>query len=658
MSYSALSDLCVQPTLIAPTEKYKQLVHDSTAELLQPIQCILSALDRRSMGLSKCASYNAALPDADVMQQLSPTLALGYLREAMIYSEQGKQHLVIDICNQALGIVDTNNPDYATLQQAKSDAEQQQSKCIDFVSQLPIDIVSTKLIPMFMHDNVIVTSNPCQYLKVSHLWRDRIIQCFDGLHFDIGENDNGRQCSQVIQLSQHTKALTIDGFSKGTWLCNLLSNNDFSSLKELEIKGLDSSSIDQFLRSLKSISSTLTHFHIDMESGPTLPAATLISDCANLVSLSIMDTSSADLSSLPTKSWSNLSSLVFTSKPVQIDIDQILGIWKRFPSLKYFQLYPCADIHAALIVTDYYPSMKRLEVVFSVFGVDIMCNDEGSPSESIGITHLSLDGVSLPLYPIMNVYSILERYHSTLEEMDLKMSLDTKISAICDIQYPQLKKLYLHSPAWWIPRNAPVLQELDISSTTINSNPAVLDTIPPHLQKLQLRLAHDPYIQNKAAIERYLLRLAQQSQLKELVILFNSMDNVQTLLDAICHLHQLQSLMISFSYKWPSSGIEPFFENLVQKCPHLFSLGMQCQSLPSTYTMNTLKQLEHLQHLAFPIYWIHDNAEFWLALEEFSQLKEIRIYHADSVDHPRIQHLKKRRPDITITVSGYFLLPI
>ncbi|CDS06440.1 hypothetical protein LRAMOSA08968 [Lichtheimia ramosa] len=654
MSRSALHDLRQQPTLTASTEKYKQLVCDSTTELLQPIQCILSALDRRSMGLTKCASYDSALRDAAVMQQLSSSSAIGYIRQAMIYSEQGKQQQVIDICNKALDIVDTNDPGYATLQQVKMDAEHQQSKCIDFISQLPIDIVSTTLTPMFMHNNIIITSNPCQYLQVSHLWRDRIIQCFGGLHFDIGENDNGRQCSQVTQLAQHTKALTIDGYSKGTWLSDLLSNNDFSSLKKLDIKGLDSSSIDQFLRSVKSVSSTLTHFEINMESVPSLPAATLISACPNLVSLNIMDATNADLSSLPTTPCLNLTSLVITYTHVEITFDQILGIWKRFPSLRHFQLHPCADIHAALIFTDYFPSMKRLEVVFSDSGIHLICNDKGSPGEDIGITHLLLDGVSIPDDAIMNVNTILEQHHSTFEQMELKIDLDT--SSI-KIRYPQLTKLHLDSSAWWIPHNAPMLQELTISSTTINSNPAVLDTIPPRLQKLQLCLAQELYIQNKAAIERFLLRLAQHSQLKELGILFNTLDNIQSLLDAICHLGQLQSLMISFSYKWPSSGIESFFESLVQKCPRLSSLAMECQSLPSTYAMNTLKQHKHLQRLGFPIHWLHGNDEFWHSLQEFSQLKEIRIYHADSDNHPHIQHLKKRMPDIKITISRCFLLP-
>ncbi|CDS10642.1 hypothetical protein LRAMOSA11128 [Lichtheimia ramosa] len=210
MSRSVPNDLCQQPTLIASTEKYKQLVHDTTTELVQPIQCILSAWDRRAMALSKCASFESALRDATVMQQLSPTSALGYIREAMIYSEQGKQRHVIDICNHALDVVDTKDPSYGILLQVKIHAQQRDDKRIDFFSELPVEIVMTTLIPMFMNkDDRLDAINPCPYLYVSNLWRDRIIQSFHGLAFVTNEDTEHDPHPQVIKFAQHTRSLYV-----------------------------------------------------------------------------------------------------------------------------------------------------------------------------------------------------------------------------------------------------------------------------------------------------------------------------------------------------------------------------------------------------------------------------------------------------------------
>ncbi|CDS10644.1 hypothetical protein LRAMOSA11130 [Lichtheimia ramosa] len=162
--------LCQVPTLPASTEKYQQLVYDVTAQLLQPIQCILTALDRRALTLTKCANYESALRDATVMQHLSSSSAVGYLRAASIYYEQGKQRHVIDICNQALRMVDTRDPGYGILLQVKIHAQQRDGKRIDFVSQLPVEIVMTTLIPMFMDkDDPLDASQPCPYLYVSKL---------------------------------------------------------------------------------------------------------------------------------------------------------------------------------------------------------------------------------------------------------------------------------------------------------------------------------------------------------------------------------------------------------------------------------------------------------------------------------------------------------
>lgn len=162
---------------------------------------------------------------------------------------------------------------------------------------------------------------------------------------------------------------------------------------------------------------------------------------------------------------------------------------------------------------------------------------------------------------------------------------------------------------------------------------------------------------DKARLERFLLGIAQHCQLKDLVVVFSSLDNVGTLLDAITHLCHLESLAISFTSDWRSSQMESFFDHLVQRCPRLCSLDMRCENIPSADAMSTLKQLGHLQQFGFHVNWTHGNDDFWHALEDFSQLKEIRIYYAKTVDNPRIQHLKKQRPDIKFTISRFFLHP-
>ncbi|CDH57644.1 predicted protein [Lichtheimia corymbifera JMRC:FSU:9682] len=169
MNNSISTDLCSQPTQPVSTEKYTKLVQESTTQLHQPIQSILTTLDLRASALSKLANFESALRDATVIQQLSPSSALGYIRAATIYSEQGKQHHVIVVCNRGLDLVNSSDPDYATLQHIKADAMERQNRRVDFITQLPINIVATTLIPMFTDTFPLDAFKPCPYLHVSNL---------------------------------------------------------------------------------------------------------------------------------------------------------------------------------------------------------------------------------------------------------------------------------------------------------------------------------------------------------------------------------------------------------------------------------------------------------------------------------------------------------
>ncbi|KAJ8657570.1 hypothetical protein O0I10_006634 [Lichtheimia ornata] len=187
------------------------------------------------MAFTKSANFESALHDANLIQQLSPSSALGYLREADVYGEQGKQCHIINICNKGLSKVDTNDKHYATLQQVKEDAEQRQSTRIDFIKQLPTDIVITTLVPMLMDDFIMSSTTPSPYLYVSNVWRDRIVQCFNGLRFDVGDTE-GHSLSHVVGLSRCIKKLYVGQVANEVWICDLLRNNDFCSLRELSIE--------------------------------------------------------------------------------------------------------------------------------------------------------------------------------------------------------------------------------------------------------------------------------------------------------------------------------------------------------------------------------------------------------------------------------------
>ncbi|KAJ8657961.1 hypothetical protein O0I10_006232 [Lichtheimia ornata] len=657
MTCSIWKDSCNQPTLTASSQKYAQLVHDSNTQLHQSLEPVLSALDRRAIGLSKCANFEAALHDAKLMQQLSPSSSLGYIREADIYSEQGKQRQVVDICSKGMTVVDAMDEHYDDLKRAKMDAEQRQNTRIDFVRQLPLDIVMTMLIPMFMDRFPLRPYTPCSYLYVSNLWRDRVIQCFDGLHFMVGsQNDyNADTLSQVIQFAQHTKTLYISLHGRGTWLGDLLRNNDFCSLWSLSIGQCLNDHVDNFVSSLKSISKTLTHLGIKSPSSHlSLPMATILLTCPHLVSLELSRPVVADLSSLPMTTWPDLKKLTIYGAKEPITCEQTIGIWRRFPSLNHLGLHPCSDMQSALVVSDYLPSTNDLKIHLSNMGTVITFMNHGTPSQTPRITKIAIDGfVRSNDGAIVEIGSVLKQHRETLEDFKWNMNVKRDNRDIYDLHYPRLKKLILDKSGWWIPRNAPLLEELILSSQTTSQQPSALDTIPPKLKRLVLDLKKGSNAVNVQAIKRYLLRFNQHSHLQELIIRTHTMEDIGNMVDATYCLNQLQRLAIHVTRRSDSNRRERVIDQLVRGCPNLTCFEINGEYGLSTHSINALQQLGNLKKCSFSIDRSNEDG-IWQALETFTQLQCIRIYPVIPSNLASIRSLKEKRPDMTIFLDQTF----
>ncbi|KAJ8657965.1 hypothetical protein O0I10_006236 [Lichtheimia ornata] len=662
MADSIWNDLCKQPTLKTSSEKYAQLVHDSTTQLHQGVQSILSALDQRATGLTKCANFESALHDARAMQQLSPSSALGYIREADIYSEQGQQLQVIDVCRKGLSRVDAMDTHYDALQRAKMDAEERQNTRIDFISQLPVDIVITTLVPMFMDHFPLRSDTPCSYLYVSNLWRDRITQCFDGLRFSAGDHRGYDEdaLSQVVQFAQHTKTLYINRYHHGTWLDDLLRDHDFCSLRQLFIEQYMNDHVDHFVSSLKSISKTLTHLSIEMGSRRMFSIDQIVLTCPNLVSLDLPQSRVADISSLPMSTWPNLKSLSIHRAQEPITCDQIIGIWQRFPSLNHLGLHPCSDMQSAFIVSDYLPSINSLGINTLDTDIDIMYTDQGSVSDLLGVTHIAIEGILPSNDVFVDIGCVLKHHQKTLVEIEWDMDNDDESDNrdFYHIQYSQLKKLTLNKSGWWIPRNAPLLEELIMTSEAINAYPAVLDMVPPTLKKLEFRLDEGPELADTSTIKGYLDRIAQHSHpLHEVILHSYTMNNIINVVDAIHPLNQLQRLMIRVTRRCDSHQMDRFVERLTRGCPNLSCLEIICREGLSMHSINALKRLENLKECIFSIKRIDDDhGSFWHALEMFTQLKWIRIHPAIATNIEDIRRLKEKRPDMTIIVKRDYTL--
>lgn len=111
-----------------------------------------------------------------------------------------------------------------------------------------------------------------------------------------------------------------------------------------------------------------------------------------------------------------------------------------------------------------------------------------------------------------HVTSLLQKHHKTLEHMEWDVDRSIHGMDLQDIKYPRLTTLVLYVSGWWIPRNAPMLEELEVGANIIKYNSEVIRTIPPTLKKLSFGLPRNI----GSSIKKSLSHLGRLSQLREL----------------------------------------------------------------------------------------------------------------------------------------------
>lgn len=123
-----------------------------------------------------------ALCDGNVIQQ--SVICVSFATD--IHNEQGIQRHVIIVCNWGFSIVDTR---YMATNQSGCWAI---PSCLDFISQLPVDIIVTTLISMPM----MMVIKSCPYLQLSNLWRG----CFTAASREDDNVDGVYKTSSLLRI--------------------------------------------------------------------------------------------------------------------------------------------------------------------------------------------------------------------------------------------------------------------------------------------------------------------------------------------------------------------------------------------------------------------------------------------------------------------------
>ncbi|KAJ8657660.1 hypothetical protein O0I10_006726 [Lichtheimia ornata] len=539
--------------------------------------------------------------------------------------------------------------DYAKLRN-RAKKEHEQSKRIDFVAELPMEIVISRLIPMFM-DQYIHSWGPCQYLNVSRRWRVRIVECFRGLYFWVPYDvERNYLWSPLIQYPQYAKALYIERYRKW-WTDDLLRGLNLCSLRELVVNGPDDT-IDRLLPTLRSTCKTLRRLTVY----PHVSLYDLLLAFPKLASLTLSECHHHSFNSIGLTTWPTLTALsiscVSSNMTSNMTCDEVTLICKSFPALKELELCACADMQCVFVVSDAFPSFTYLYILVYNNAVRLKYTDQGQRQHAQGITHLDLWGSTQPNITCKDIFSLLNKHRTSLEFLEWRLTLDKDDHDVFGIAYPRLTKLLLGCSGWWILRNVPLLEELHITCDTIVDHPAVLDRIPANLQKLKMDLTPCSPFPYMTSITRFFqLHDARAYCLSQLIIHTHKMKDVEMMLESICHLNQLERLMICY-LTWDVSPMETFIDQLANGCHRLSCLKLFCRTMPSQHAVDALKRLEYLNHFAFDVEERdRSRGKFWDAIEALTQLKCIEVYCRKMFQLSEMRRVKQKRPDMEVIVN-------
>lgn len=204
------------------------------------VQKLASALDARESSFLNSEQLNAALNDATAVMTFVPWSPIGYLHAGNIYALRGQHYSAIRVYEQAMHNVSRMDSRYQQLVTAKKSSYGMVNKRMDFVSSLPLEVVTSNLMPRILRHQALITIGEEEgYLNVCSTWRQRIAMT-DGLEFVMVVMESphleARDYHHIQDVAPYIKSLTMLHV-QGHIVSTLAERFKLQALKSLYIGG-------------------------------------------------------------------------------------------------------------------------------------------------------------------------------------------------------------------------------------------------------------------------------------------------------------------------------------------------------------------------------------------------------------------------------------
>ncbi|KAJ8658010.1 hypothetical protein O0I10_006281 [Lichtheimia ornata] len=632
------------PAISSSLQQRDTTISTATKEITQLTCQLMENLNRRSTALANGANFDLALRDAAVMRVIIPTSSLGYLKAGNIYQQRGQHKEAVSMYEEGLLNVPSGDQCYTNLEKGHADAANAAYNSIDFISQLPLDIVESKILPLVFHDYKLEADTPCPYLYVSRTWRQRIQQC-NNLSFHINRLpiDQPFQFRELERFSAHVKTLSMAAGRQVTF--SAFNGCDFSNLTSLSMISHGSEEAD-IIHALESVQPTLTHLvlYTVNENTPRIHLRGVLELCPNLVSLKLTTLTLHPLS----VQYPKLTHLTLSADIVTNSHEMVINILSHLPSLVYLDIFYVPDSQFLTSVCQYCPNMKLLKC-----GPSHVFNEDNDDRDVDGLQKLFFGYHDV--YRMHNADALIRLLHDNHQSLN-HVVLTGKVFAA--------ESITLDEKSWDASLNFNCLEEFEVDA--LNDQLALLAMSiirrSPHLHRVTIgnHTANQHYISNAvkgltslqmlSAIQltrasqwlsnilEHHVQLGKDSTLKELKIDMDYNDeSTFNWMHAIGGLKTLQRLVISTpAIDAPSDYVSAMAT--IKGCPSLSYLDLYYGRYPApAETIALLKRHPTLQCLHIRASSIADRDI--INLVSFPNLQHIIINAG--VDHSLIRLLQE-----------------
>ncbi|KAJ8652752.1 hypothetical protein O0I10_011634 [Lichtheimia ornata] len=564
-------------------------IMESTTQVQDCMENLMSALDARASLLVACNQLNAALQDALAMISIAPWSVTGYLTAGHVYSLQDQHASALRTYQQMLQDVPDCHPRYHEFVKAKATEYELWSKRVDFVSRLPIDLVVSNLIPRILDDQPMLEIGKQKgYLDVCRTWRQRIALA-GGIPFHIGPEDlSVDEYHRLSDIAPYLQWLSVSQEGQHEIIPKLAHYAQFTSLQRLDVKESVTRTSDQLLPALRAWSNTLRHLNLEYQRNeiPThrYRLCDILDACANLTSIS-MRCNDTNLPFLFTMHYPKIIKLDLWVTQFRFNKARIAPLLKPFPRLRSLRLRPSPGSDIFPAIQRYCPRLQQLFADCVCLHLPDLPKDQGKGLRVLcvaqGIGHAKFNEDALLRF-MMQHSDTLETFITGSDGLDfmarrlLDAQTTTTFNRLLHIRIPFIiRSSNLNPFLIWMVQHAPNLESIDTlwSSEQQPVIEALLEH--PRFRHIGFRLPSWSEHIKKQFIMHH-LSLGDRSNLQEMTIHFEGSSGSDSWLYKVPQLTQLKAFELHFDRPITIHKAIPLILKLAEACISLERLTLAC----------------------------------------------------------------------------------